>query len=47
MKDFETNAEPLQDWLNKTKEMVQSSNNNLHDLPTKRREHQKLQVILR
>ncbi|KAM6459267.1 nesprin-1-like [Liasis olivaceus] len=46
MKDFETSAEPLQDWLNKTKEMVQGSNNNLHDLPTKRREHQKLQSVL-
>uniref|UniRef100_A0A8C5RH19 Spectrin repeat containing nuclear envelope protein 1 n=1 Tax=Laticauda laticaudata TaxID=8630 RepID=A0A8C5RH19_LATLA len=46
MKDFERSAEPLQDWLNKTKEMVQSSNNNLHDLSTKRREHQNLQSVL-
>ncbi|XP_013912844.1 PREDICTED: nesprin-1-like [Thamnophis sirtalis] len=46
MKDFETSAEPLQDWLNKTKEIVQSSNNNLHDLSTKRREHQNLQSVL-
>ncbi|XP_061480140.1 nesprin-1 isoform X3 [Rhineura floridana] len=43
MKDFDTSAEPLQDWLNETKKMVHESSNRLHDLPAKRREQQKLQ----
>ncbi|XP_060128741.1 nesprin-1 isoform X4 [Zootoca vivipara] len=46
MKDFETSAEPLQDWLNETKMMVHDSSNRLHDLPAKRREQQKLQSVL-
>lgn len=44
MKDFEATAEPLQEWLTTTEKMVQRSNSRLHDLPSKRREQQKLQV---
>lgn len=46
MKDFEASAEPLQDWLTETRKMVQESGNRLHDLPAKKREQQKLQVII-
>ncbi|XP_009975913.1 PREDICTED: nesprin-1-like, partial [Tauraco erythrolophus] len=46
MKDFEATAEPLQDWLTTTEKMVQGSSSRLHDLPSKRREQQKLQSIL-
>lgn len=45
MKDFEVSAEPVQDWLSKTEKMVHESSNRLYDLPAKRREQQKLQVI--
>lgn len=44
MKDFEATAEPLAEWLSTTEKMVQGSSSRLHDLPSKRREHQKLQV---
>lgn len=44
MKDFEATAEPLSEWLSTTEKMVQGSSSRLHDLPSKRREHQKLQV---
>uniref|UniRef100_A0A8C7EHN6 Uncharacterized protein n=1 Tax=Nothoprocta perdicaria TaxID=30464 RepID=A0A8C7EHN6_NOTPE len=44
MKDFEVSAEPLQEWLSMTEKMVQGSSSRLHDLPSKRREQQKLQV---
>ncbi|XP_009945808.1 PREDICTED: nesprin-1-like, partial [Leptosomus discolor] len=46
MKDFEATAEPLQEWLTTTEKMVQGSSSRLHDLPSKRREHQKLQSVL-
>lgn len=45
MKDFEASAEPLQDWLSTTEKTVQDSSGRLHDLPAKRREQQKLQVM--
>lgn len=45
MKDFEVSAEPVQDWLSKTEKLVQESSNRLYDLPAKRREQQKLQVM--
>lgn len=45
MRDFEATAEPLQEWLTTTEKMVQGSSSRLHDLPSKRREQQKLQVI--
>lgn len=45
MKDFEVSAEPVQDWLSKTEKMVHESTNRLYDLPAKRREQQKLQVM--
>lgn len=45
MKDFEVSAEPVQDWLSKTEKLVQESSNRLYDLPAKRREQQKLQVL--
>lgn len=38
-------AEPVQDWLSKTEKLVQESSNRLYDLPAKRREQQKLQVM--
>lgn len=44
MKDFEATAEPLQEWLTTTEKIVQGSSSRLHDLPSKRREQQKLQV---
>lgn len=44
MKDFEATAEPLQEWLTTTESIVQGSSSRLHDLPSKRREQQKLQV---
>lgn len=44
MKDFEATAEPLQEWLTTTEKMIQGSSSRLHDLPSKRREQQKLQV---
>ncbi|KAM4679141.1 nesprin-1 isoform 4-T5 [Amazona ochrocephala] len=43
MRDFEATAEPLQEWLTTTEKMVQGSSSRLHDLPSKRREQQKLQ----
>ncbi|KAM6272871.1 nesprin-1 isoform 2-T2 [Spheniscus humboldti] len=46
MKDFEATAEPLQEWLTTTERMVQGSSSRLHDLPSKRREQQKLQSVL-
>ncbi|KAH0622390.1 hypothetical protein JD844_024656, partial [Phrynosoma platyrhinos] len=46
MKDFETSAEPLQEWLNATQKTVQETSNRLHDLPAKKREQQKLQSVL-
>lgn len=45
MKDFEVSAEPVQNWLSKTKRLVQESSIRLYDLPAKRREQQKLQVM--
>lgn len=47
MKDFEVSAEPVQDWLSKTEKMVRGSSDRLYDLPAKRREQQKLQVMRR
>uniref|UniRef100_A0A8C5T9V7 Uncharacterized protein n=1 Tax=Malurus cyaneus samueli TaxID=2593467 RepID=A0A8C5T9V7_9PASS len=44
MKDFEATAEPLQEWLATTEKILQGSSSRLHDLPSKRREQQKLQV---
>ncbi|RMC12933.1 hypothetical protein DUI87_10460 [Hirundo rustica rustica] len=46
MKDFESTAEPLQEWLTTTERIVQGSSSRLHDLPSKRREQQKLQSVL-
>ncbi|XP_063773938.1 nesprin-1 isoform X14 [Pseudophryne corroboree] len=46
MRDFETSAKPVQEWLSDTERIVQDSNNRLHDLPSKRKEQQKLQSIL-
>ncbi|XP_009867463.1 PREDICTED: nesprin-1, partial [Apaloderma vittatum] len=46
MKEFEATAEPLQEWLTTTEKMVQGSSSRLHDLPSKRREQQKLQSVL-
>ncbi|XP_075718991.1 nesprin-1 isoform X3 [Rhinoderma darwinii] len=46
MRDFETSAKPVQEWLGNTERIVQDSNNRLHDLPSKRKEQQKLQSIL-
>ncbi|XP_062428373.1 nesprin-1 isoform X2 [Rhea pennata] len=46
MKDFEVSAEPLQEWLSMTEKMVQGSSSRLYDLPSKRREQQKLQSVL-
>lgn len=47
MKDFEATAEPLQEWLTTTEKIVQGSSSRLHDLPSKRREQQKLQVTFK
>ncbi|XP_033368639.1 nesprin-1 isoform X3 [Parus major] len=46
MKDFEATAEPLQEWLTTTEKIVQGSSSRLYDLPSKRREQQKLQSVL-
>ncbi|NXT73431.1 SYNE1 protein, partial [Zapornia atra] len=46
MKEFEATADPLQEWLTATEKMVQGSSSRLHDLPSKRREQQKLQSVL-
>ncbi|NWI93355.1 SYNE1 protein, partial [Pitta sordida] len=46
MKDFEVTAEPLQEWLTTTEKIVHESSSRLHDLPSKRREQQKLQSVL-
>ena len=45
MKDFEVSAEPVQEWLSKTEKMVRESSDRLYDLPAKRREQQRLQVM--
>uniref|UniRef100_A0A3Q1G6S3 Uncharacterized protein n=1 Tax=Acanthochromis polyacanthus TaxID=80966 RepID=A0A3Q1G6S3_9TELE len=42
---FEASAEPLQDWLNSTEVRVQESSARLHDLPAKKQELSKLQVL--
>lgn len=44
MKDFEANAEPLQECLNVTELAVQESSTRLHDLTAKKMELNKLQV---
>lgn len=45
MAEFEASAEPLQDWLNNTEVRVQESSARLHDLPAKKQELSKLQVL--
>uniref|UniRef100_A0A672Z628 Uncharacterized protein n=1 Tax=Sphaeramia orbicularis TaxID=375764 RepID=A0A672Z628_9TELE len=45
MTEFEASAEPLQDWLNNTEVRVQESSARLHDLPAKKQELCKLQVL--
>lgn len=45
MTEFEASAEPLQDWLNGTEVRVQESSARLHDLPAKKEELKKLQVL--
>uniref|UniRef100_A0A3Q4HPW9 Uncharacterized protein n=1 Tax=Neolamprologus brichardi TaxID=32507 RepID=A0A3Q4HPW9_NEOBR len=45
MTEFETSAEPLQEWLNSTEVRVQESSARLHDLPAKKQELSKLQVL--
>lgn len=45
MKDFEVSAEPVQNWLSKAEKAVHENSNRLYDLPAKRREQQKLQVM--
>lgn len=45
MTEFEVSAEPLQDWLNNTEVRVQESSARLHDLPAKKQELSKLQVL--
>uniref|UniRef100_A0A3Q0RDC7 Uncharacterized protein n=1 Tax=Amphilophus citrinellus TaxID=61819 RepID=A0A3Q0RDC7_AMPCI len=45
MTEFEASAEPLQDWLNSTEVRVQESSARLHDLPAKKQELSKLQVL--
>lgn len=45
MTEFEASAEPLQDWLNSTEVRVQESSARLHDLPAKKQELNKLQVL--
>lgn len=44
MEDFEACAEPLQDCLSATEQVVQESSMRLHDLAGKKLELQKLQV---
>ncbi|XP_067337447.1 nesprin-1 isoform X16 [Channa argus] len=46
MTEFESSAEPLQDWLNTTEVRVQESSARLHDLPAKKEELSKLQCVL-
>lgn len=46
MTEFEASAEPLQEWLNGTEARVQESSVRLHDLPAKKQELNKLQVLL-
>uniref|UniRef100_A0A672IG56 Uncharacterized protein n=1 Tax=Salarias fasciatus TaxID=181472 RepID=A0A672IG56_SALFA len=46
MTEFEASAEPLQEWLNGTEVRVQESSARLHDLPAKKQELSKLQVLL-
>ncbi|RXM34940.1 Nesprin-1 [Acipenser ruthenus] len=46
MKDFETSAEPLQEWLNGTETAVQESSARLHNLQAKKQEQHKLQSVL-
>lgn len=46
MTEFEASAEPLQEWLNTTEVRVQESSVRLHDLPAKKQELNKLQVLL-
>uniref|UniRef100_A0A3Q2V7R9 Uncharacterized protein n=3 Tax=Haplochromini TaxID=319058 RepID=A0A3Q2V7R9_HAPBU len=45
MTEFEASAEPLQEWLNSTEVRVQESSARLHDLPAKKQELSKLQVL--
>lgn len=45
MEDFEACAEPLQDCLNATEQVVQESSARLHDLTGKKLELHKLQVL--
>lgn len=45
MTEFEASAEPLQDWLNSTEVRVQESSVRLNDLPAKKQELNKLQVL--
>lgn len=45
MIEFEASAEPLQDWLNNAEVRVQESSARLHDLPAKKEELSKLQVL--
>lgn len=46
MTEFEASAEPLQEWLNTAEVRVQESSVRLHDLPAKKQELSKLQVLL-
>lgn len=46
MEDFEACAEPLQDCLNATEQVVQESSMRLHDLTGKKLELHKLQVLI-
>uniref|UniRef100_A0A3P9H8T0 Uncharacterized protein n=1 Tax=Oryzias latipes TaxID=8090 RepID=A0A3P9H8T0_ORYLA len=45
MTEFESSADPLQEWLNGTEVKVQESSARLHDLPAKKEELSKLQVF--
>lgn len=45
MQEFEESVQPLQNWLNRTEITVQESSTRLHDLPAKRLELGKLQVL--
>ncbi|TRY57107.1 hypothetical protein DNTS_023982 [Danionella cerebrum] len=47
MQDFEASVEPLQDWLIRTEISVQESSARLHDLPSKRLELSKLQLLFK
>lgn len=46
MEDFEACAEPLQDCLNATEQVVRESSTRLHDLTGKKQELHKLQVLV-